>query len=96
MAEAHETILPKSKAQMRALDAIGCGNNSPIMARATRKALLDAGLIYQLSDRRIGTGPFAAIIEQFEMPLHVHLAWCTSCDDAEEPATPTPATRRHG
>ncbi len=63
-------------AQRRALDAIGCGNNTPIMARSTRDAMLRADLIMRLPDRVIGTGWPVVRIEQFEMPIPVHMAWC--------------------
>jgi hypothetical protein len=74
----------KTAAQVRVLDEIGCGNNSPSMARSTRDALLKAGLIERLSDRVVGTGAFSVHIEQFQMPIHVHIEWCLSVE--EEPA----------
>lgn len=68
----------KTPAQRRALDAIGCGNHSPIMARSTRDALLKADLIRPAGHRTVGTGPLAARVEQFDMPISVHMAWCAA------------------
>lgn len=79
--------LPKSKAQLRVLDEIGCGNYSPIMAKKTKDVLLKAGLIEKLSPKIIGSGAFAVRVEQFQMPTPVHLAWCLSCEGEEEPTT---------
>lgn len=66
----------KSKAQRRVLDAIGIGNNSPMMAKATRKALLEAGLIVKCGERRFGAGWSAVIVDEYEMPIPVHMQWC--------------------
>lgn len=72
----------RTAAQRRALDAIGCGDNCPPMHRSTRKALLEAGLIRQLSDKVIGRDAMGRIsIPQFEMPLHIHMAWCSSVSE---------------
>ncbi len=69
----------RTPAQRRALDAIGCGDFCPPMSRSTRKALLDAGLIRQLSDKVVSRDRFGAItIPQFEMPIPVHMEWCFS------------------
>jgi hypothetical protein len=66
----------KTKAQRLALDEIGGGNYSPMMARATREALLSAGLIVPIGERVIGTGPLAARVPCWEMPIPVHMQWC--------------------
>ena len=71
----------RSPAQRRVLDAIGCGNYSPIMAEATRKAMLGAGLIVELPSRLERDGPFTITIRQFEMPTPVHMAWCNAVAD---------------
>lgn len=73
----------KTAAQRRVLDEIGCGNYSPIMSNKTRDAMLAAGLIVELSPRFVGDGPFAVRIRQFEMPISVHMDWCTSVSDEE-------------
>jgi len=75
----------KTPAQRRVLDAIGCGDHSPPMAKATRDKLLADGLIVELSPLKIPfIGSLCMEVRQFDMPLHVHLQWCASCD--EEPA----------
>ena len=73
----------RTPAQRRALDAIGCGNHSPIMAKSTRKALLDAGLIVPLADKIVGGGLLAVRIEQLDMPPSVHMAWCAAVAEEE-------------
>ena len=74
----------KTAAQRRVLDEIGCGNYSPIMAKATREKLLREGLIEELSPLESRAGPFRMIIRQFQMPIPVHFQWCASVE--EEPA----------
>lgn len=81
----------KTPAQRRVLDQIGCGNYSPIMAKATRDALLKAGLIEAMG-ARILPGRFPVHIQEFQMPLAIHMAWCLSCEDEAEPITPSPAS----
>jgi hypothetical protein len=76
----------RTAAQRRALDAIGCGNYAPIMARATRDALLRDGLIEPAGERRIGTGALAVVIQEFQMPISVHMAWCAAAAAEEEVA----------
>jgi hypothetical protein len=66
----------RTPAQRRALDAIGCGNENPIMARSTRDALLRTGLVERLQARIIGGGGPSVRIERFDMPIPVHMAWC--------------------
>jgi hypothetical protein len=73
----------KTPAQRRVLDEIGCGNYSPAMALSTRRALLAAGLIVQMSDK-ILPGRFPVRIPEFQMPLRVHFRWCLSCSGAQE------------
>jgi hypothetical protein len=67
----------KTPAQRRVLDEIGCGNHSPIMARATRDKLLRDGLIIELEpERRPFIGSLCMTIQRFEMPIPVHMQWC--------------------
>lgn len=66
----------RTPAQRRALDAIGCGNYSPIMSRATRDALLRNGLIVEAGEKIIGSGPFAVHVKEYVMPIPVHMQWC--------------------
>ena len=69
----------RTPAQRRALDAIGCGNPCPPMSRATRKALIDAGLIEQRDSQTVGRDTLGAItIPVYEMPIPVHVAWCAA------------------
>lgn len=68
----------RSVAQRRALDAIGCGNYSPMMAKATRDALLRAGLVERLPDLIIGGSRISVNVEQFDMPIPVHMTWCAA------------------
>jgi hypothetical protein len=76
----------RTPAQRPALDTIGSGNRSPLMADATRDALLNAGLIVELSPRHIGKPPFQAVVRQFEMPIPVHMAWCSAVAEEAEDA----------
>lgn len=66
----------RSSAQRRVLDAIGCGNYSPIMSKATRDAMLRDGLIVKCGEKRFGTGPLAVVVDEYEMPIPVHMQWC--------------------
>jgi hypothetical protein len=74
----------KTAAQRRALDAIGCGNYSPIMAAATRDALLAAGAIEPCGVRVLGRGALAVSIPEYQMPIPVHMQWCSAV--ASDPA----------
>lgn len=67
----------KSPAQRRALDEIGCGNNSPFMTKATRDSLLKKGLIQPVAPRFVQ----GVRIEQFEMPIPVHYQWCQAMSE---------------
>lgn len=69
----------RTAAQRRILDTIGCGNSSPIMARSTRDAMLAAGLIVKTGERIYGSGPLAARVDEYEMPVPVHMQWCGFC-----------------
>ncbi len=67
----------KSAAQRRALDQIGCGNYSPIMAPKTRDAMLRDGLIVELPEAEVSfVGSLRMKVRQFEMPIPVHIRWC--------------------
>jgi len=68
----------KSKAQRAALDEIGCGNCAPRMSPATRKALLDKGLIEQCGERIICQDRFGTVTTpEYQMPIPVHYQWCS-------------------
>ena len=72
----------KTPAQRRVLDSIGCGHHSPLMAVATRHAMIRDGLIVELPSRReCFYGNIAMTIRQFEMPTPVHMAWCNAMAD---------------
>lgn len=66
----------KTPAQRRALDQIGCGNHSPIMSKATRDALVKAGLIFHVCDKIIGSPPLTMRVAVYDMPIPIHMAWC--------------------
>jgi hypothetical protein len=67
----------KTPAQRRILDEIGCGNHSPVMAKATCDKLLRDGLVVELSpDERPFIGAITFQIRRFEMPIPVHMQWC--------------------
>ena len=69
----------KTAAQRRALDQIGCGNFSPVMAKATRDAMLRTGIIIHAGDKIIGKDIFGSIkIAEFAMPISVHMQWCAA------------------
>lgn len=80
----------RTPAQRRALDAIGCGNFSPVMAKTTRDALLKAGLIEYCGDRILDGPPFPVCIAEYQMPVRVHMQWCTAVSEEEtEPGVVT-------
>lgn len=84
---------PRSKAQLWVLDQIGCGNNSPMMAKSTRDALLRKGLIVKMEDGKMSAfGGLMMRVERFDMPLAVHLVWCATCEDD----APTPTSTNTG
>lgn len=75
----------KTPAQRRALDEIGCGNHSPIMAKSTQNALLGAGLITEMEPGKLSCGNLGFItVRQFDMPIPVHIQWCEAMSDAHE------------
>ena len=70
-------------AQRRALDALGAGNASPPMSPKVRDALLAAGLIVELPPLQVPfAGRLVMQVRQFDMPAHVHMAWCAHCSAA--------------
>lgn len=83
----------KTPAQRRVLDAIGCGDHSPYMAKATRDKLLREGLIVELEPMQVPFfGSLCMTVRQFEMPIPVHMQWCAAmsaecswCEDCREP-----------
>jgi hypothetical protein len=75
----------KTPAQRRVLDEIGCGNFSPVAAKATIKALLDAGLIFEMSPARVPfLGAICMEVRRFEMPIAVHIWWCDAVAFTDE------------
>lgn len=83
---APETKHPgKTAAQRRALDQIGCGNYAPLMAKSTRDAMLRAGLIQEIEPKMLGVDRLGVItIRQFQMPIPVHMQWCSAVACSEE------------
>lgn len=65
----------RTQAERRVLDEIGCGNNLPMMGKATREALLRKGLIVQCGEKVFGTGWSAVRVPEYEMPIPVHIQW---------------------
>lgn len=67
----------RNSAERRALDRIGCGE-PPACAQKTLKNLLAAGLIVEAGSqfRRDTLGKYK--IPNFEMPIPVHMAWCSA------------------
>lgn len=74
----------RTAAQRRALDAIGCGDFSPPMPKATRDVLLRDGLVVPCGHKMFGTGPFAVRVQEYCMPVNVHIAWCEAVAHEEE------------
>jgi hypothetical protein len=79
----------KTAAQRRVLDAIGCGQFSPRMSKATRDAMLTAGLIepagFKLLAFKDGFPPMR--IPEYAMPIPVHMQWCEHCAATEPDPT---------
>ena len=71
----------KTPTQRRILDAIGCGDYSPLMAPRTRQALLEAGLIEPCGYMMVGEGAFAVKVIEYQMPISVHMQWCEAAAD---------------
>jgi hypothetical protein len=79
----------KTPAQRRVLDEIGCGNHSPIMAKATRDKLLRERLIVEIEPRHEHCfGGVQIRFRQFDMPIPIHMQWCKAmaaeCDAQEK------------
>ena len=75
----------RTPAQRLALDAIGCGNPSPIMAPATRRALLDGGLIAEVGQQIVGRDRFGDVtVPAYDMPIPVHWQWCAAIAAIDE------------
>lgn len=74
----------KTRAQKRALDEMGCGNPSPTMSKKTKDSLLKDGLIEKCGERVIGSGPFAIVVDEWQMPVFVHYQWCCAVSVDEE------------
>lgn len=85
----------KTQAQRRVLDAIGCGNLAPIMAKSTKKALLDAGLIVKCGEKLFGSPPLQVVVDEFCMPVPVHMQWCEAqSEEATRPRHQSPLALR--
>lgn len=81
----------RTPAQRAALDAIGCGHPSPIMADRTRESLLSAGLIFEIAPREEPfIGGLKMTIRQFEMPTRIHMLWCDAMSAAHKKEDTTP------
>jgi hypothetical protein len=63
----------RTPAQRAFLDQLGGGNPTPTASRTTIRSLLNAGLIVCCGDK----------IPMYEMPLHVHIAWCKAMSPEE-------------
>ena len=67
----------KTPAQRRVLDAIGCGDHSPFMTKATSERMLRDGLIVEVPPLKIPfIGSLCMEVRQFDMPTNIHIAWC--------------------
>jgi hypothetical protein len=75
-----------TEAQRRVLDAIGCGDSCPPMTRRTRETLLRKGLIERVGERTLGRDALGAItLPIYEMPIPVHMQWCSAVASEDEP-----------
>ena len=73
----------RTPAMRRVLDEIGCGNPSPMMADATRDALLREGLIVEISPIEDRRGGMILRIRRFDMPVAAHIAWCDAMSEVK-------------
>ena len=74
----------RTPAQRRVLDEIGSGNFSPRMTNRMRDDLIAEGLIVLTGEKPIGRDALGKIsIPEFEMPIHVHYAWCKVVGSAD-------------
>ncbi|MBE7197745.1 MAG: hypothetical protein INR70_08085 [Parafilimonas terrae] len=73
----------RTSAERRALDRIGCGE-PPRCSPKTLRNMLDAGLIVEAGGqiRRDALGEYK--IPNFEMPIPVHMAWCSAVAATDE------------
>lgn len=76
----------RTSAECRALDTIGCGE-PPRCSPKTLKTLLDAGLIVDVGGevRRDALGSYR--IPAYEMPIPVHMQWCSAVAATDEEMT---------
>lgn len=74
----------RTPAERRALDAIGCGDARPVMHSKVRQNLIAAGLIEQTGAvvRRDALGAYE--VPQYEMPIPVHMQWCSAVAASDE------------
>ena len=70
----------RTAAQRRVIDHIGAGNHSPLMAKTTRDAMLNAGLIHEIPGKSVlSISGIRITVRQFNLPISVHMAWCNWC-----------------
>jgi hypothetical protein len=74
----------RTPAERRALDSIGCGRTTPTMHSKVRQNLIASGLIVQCGERVFGTGPSAIRVPEYEMPIPVHMQWCSAVAAVDE------------
>lgn len=60
------------------------GSPWPQPQRRTVRKLIQRGLMEPVKAKD-GDGPYALTVTEYHVPLHVHLAFCLSCD-SKEPA----------
>lgn len=68
-------------AQRRMFEQVATGVDCPPGAAATRRALVDKGLIQKVGSRFVGRHPFQVELPCFEVPLHIHMQWCEWCSE---------------
>jgi hypothetical protein len=70
-----------TKVQRSVFESIAVGN-TPYCDPRTIKALLQKGLIVELSPKTIGRDRFGPIqIPQYEVPIAHHMVWCEWCSE---------------
>jgi hypothetical protein len=76
-----------TKAQQNAMNHVAFSGfaTSVIPSPKTLKFLEENGLI-EGRKVRVGSGPFAAIIKEYSMPIPVHYLWCAEIGGEEVPA----------
>jgi hypothetical protein len=54
------------------------------MHSKVRQNLIASGLIVQCGERVFGTGPSAIRVPEYEMPIPVHMQWCSAVAAVDE------------